>query len=257
MLRIVVLILLLSNGAYYAWSHGMLGASLTPVIDGEPQRLKQQIHPEYLHVVLDAVELEIDPLDAPKSDTYVEEATPETVAFEAAMEAEADTPVPAVEIATSAAPARQRARGVCLQAGIFDATQADALRSALASWPTGSWQLDNVQINGRWMVYLGPLADEKAVLQKRSELRAQRIDFDRPGLALEPGLSLGRYSSEDGAQRARQDLAARGIGNTRVVVDRPPGQGFTLRLPSVDDDLRVRLRALHPALGGKTPQPCA
>jgi len=261
MLRIVVLILLLSNAAYYAWSHGMLGAALAPVVEGEPQRLEQQIHPEYLHVVLDATGLETDPLDAPQPGAPAEEAMPEEApAYEAAAEAEADTPAPAVETATnpppSSTPARQPARGICLQAGIFDTPQADALRRALTNWPADSWQLETVQINGRWMVYLGPLADEKAVLQRRSELRAKGIDFDRPGLAREPGLSLGRYSTEAAAQRARQDLIARGIGNTRIVVDRPPGQGFSLRLPSVDDDLRVRLRALRPALGGKTLQPC-
>jgi len=251
MLRIVVLILLLSNAAYYAWSHGMLGAALAPVVEGEPQRLEQQIHPEYLHVVLDATGLETDPLDAPQPSAPAEEAAPEEApTYEAAAEAEADTPPP------PSTPARQPTRGICLQAGIFDTPQADALRRALSNWPAGSWQLETVQINGRWMVYLGPLADEKAVLQRRSELRAKGIDFDRPGLAREPGLSLGRYSTEAAAQRARQDLMARGIGNTRVVVDRPPGQGFNLRLPSVDDDLRVRLRALRPALGGKTLQPC-
>lgn len=49
MLRLLVLLLVLLNAAYYAWSHDLLRAyGLGPLRQVEPQRLKQQIRPEAL-----------------------------------------------------------------------------------------------------------------------------------------------------------------------------------------------------------------
>ncbi len=49
MLRIVVLLMVLLNAAYYAWSHDLLRAyGLGPLRQAEPQRLMQQIRPEAL-----------------------------------------------------------------------------------------------------------------------------------------------------------------------------------------------------------------
>ena len=49
MLRLLVLLLVLLNAAYYAWSHDMLRAyGLGPSRQAEPQRLRQQIRPEAL-----------------------------------------------------------------------------------------------------------------------------------------------------------------------------------------------------------------
>ena len=49
MLRLIVLLLLLGNGAFYAWSQGLLAAwGVAPVQQSEPQRLAQQIRPEAL-----------------------------------------------------------------------------------------------------------------------------------------------------------------------------------------------------------------
>jgi len=48
-LRLLVLLLVLLNAAYYAWSHDMLRAyGLGPLRQAEPQRLQQQIRPEAL-----------------------------------------------------------------------------------------------------------------------------------------------------------------------------------------------------------------
>ena len=47
MLRFFVLVLLLANAAYYAWSQGLLLEwGLAPVSQSEPQRLAEQIRPE-------------------------------------------------------------------------------------------------------------------------------------------------------------------------------------------------------------------
>lgn len=58
MLRILVLLLVLLNGAYLAWSQGwLLGWGYGPVQQREPQRVEQQIRPEALELLpLDKVQ---------------------------------------------------------------------------------------------------------------------------------------------------------------------------------------------------------
>lgn len=52
MLRIVVLVLVLLNGAYFAWSQGwLLGLGYGPAQQREPQRLSEQIRPEALRLL--------------------------------------------------------------------------------------------------------------------------------------------------------------------------------------------------------------
>ncbi|MBN9342189.1 MAG: sporulation protein [Comamonadaceae bacterium SCN 68-20] len=229
MLRLAVLILLLANAGYYAWSHGLLRAwGLAPATQSEPERLERQLNP-------DALKLLPAQGQAP---------------------AAADEPEPAG--AAAAAPAAQPAPSStqCLQAGSFDERQAAALRQAAAALPPGSWTLDAVVVPGRWMVYMGRLPDAETVDKKRTELRALGIAYDRPGAALEPGLSLGRFSSEERAQVALRDLARQGVRTARVVVERAEAKAYTLRLPAVDAQLRPQLDALQGALAGRPLAAC-
>ena len=51
MLRLTVLLLLLANGGYFAWSQGLLLPwGYGPLQQSEPQRLRQQIRPEALRI---------------------------------------------------------------------------------------------------------------------------------------------------------------------------------------------------------------
>jgi len=88
-------------------------------------------------------------------------------------------------------------------------------------------------------------------------LRERGVPFDRPSNpALEPGLSLGRFSTEEAAQRGLSNLTVKGVRTARVMQERPDTPGYTLRLPAVDDALRAQVEALRPALAGKTLRPC-
>jgi len=52
MLRLLVLLLLLLNAGYYAWSRGMLRTyGFAPAQQSEPQRVAQQIQPQLLRVL--------------------------------------------------------------------------------------------------------------------------------------------------------------------------------------------------------------
>jgi hypothetical protein len=243
MLRLTVIVLLLANAGYYAWSQGHLAEwGLAPAPQGEPQRLQQQIRPE-------AVRLAGEPVRPPARPASVAATVPEPSAAQASAEAPPAS-VPATEPA--------RPAGECLQAGVFDEEQANALRRAAAALPQGSWSLQRTAIPGRWMVYMGKFADADALAKKRAELRELGISYDRPSNAsLEPGLSLGRFSTEEAAQRGLGNLAAKGVRSAKVVQERPDTPGYQLRLPSVDDALRSQLEVLRPAMAGKTLKPCS
>jgi hypothetical protein len=52
MLRLLVLLLLLANGAYFAWAQGYLQPwGMGPLQQSEPQRMEQQIRPESVRVL--------------------------------------------------------------------------------------------------------------------------------------------------------------------------------------------------------------
>ena len=252
----LVILLLAANAAWFAWSQGWLrGVGMGPAQTREPERLERQVRPETLQV---------RPLQEDASGTPA--STPARAPAAASADSAtgrpaADTAAPAEATASAAgASATQAAAapsgGACLQAGVFDDKQVAELRKALAKLPEGSWRLDEVQLPGRWMVYVGKLADASAVAAKRAELRALGVDTDRPGAGLEPGLSLGRFANEDAADRALADLGRKGVRTARVVQERRDVPGYRLRLPNADDALRQQARGLRGALGGRELRDC-
>ena len=238
MLRLAVIALLLANAGYYAYTQGWLrSAGLVTPEQAEPQRLQQQIRPETLKVL--------------RAQGATNNPTPPPAPAAApAADTAASTPAP-----TAAAPADA---GECLQAGIFDEKQATALRTAAASLPPGSWTLEPTPITGRWMIYMGRFDDQETLDKKRAELRARKVDFDRAGGTLELGLSLGRFSTEEAAQRGLTALNAQGVRTARVIQERQAATGFILKLPAVTDAQRQRwLATLRPAMAGKTLGSCS
>ena len=238
MLRLAVIALLLANAGYYAYTQGWLrSAGLVTPEQAEPQRLQQQIRPETLKVL--------------RAQGATNNPTPPPApAVAPAADTAASTPAP-----TAAAPADA---GECLQAGIFDEKQATALRTAAASLPQGSWTLEPTPITGRWMIYMGRFDDQDTLDKKRAELRARKVDFDRAGGTLEPGLSLGRFSTEEAAQRGLTALNAQGVRTARVIQERQAATGFILKLPAVTDAQRQQwLATLRPAMAGKTLGSCS
>ena len=238
MLRLAVIALLLANAGYYAYTQGWLrSAGLVTPEQAEPQRLQQQIRPETLKVL--------------RAQGATNNPTPPPApAVAPAADTAASTPAP-----TTAAPADA---GECLQAGVFDDKQAAALRTAAAALPAGSWSLEPTPITGRWMIYMGRFDDQDTLDKKRAELRARKVDFDRAGGTLELGLSLGRFSTEEAAQRGLTALNAQGVRTARVIQERQAATGFILKLPAVTDAQRQQwLATLRPAMAGKTLGSCS
>lgn len=217
MLRLIVLLLLLANGVFFAWSQGLLLAwGLGPAQQAEPQRLQQQVRPDSIRVLRrdELRQLEAFAAQAPRP--------PE-----------------------------------CLQTPALDESQLALLRGALGSWPAGSWSLESVSEPARWIVYMGKFADVEQVARKRAELRQLGISFEPlANPELEPGLSLGGYPSESAAGTRLNALAERGVRTARVVQERPEQRGQRLTLPAVDDNLRLRLDELKKVLATKPLRPC-
>ena len=218
MLRLLVLLLILANGAYYAWSEGLLRAyGFAPAQQREPQRVAQQIRPEAIQILSSS--------EAKRADSQVQS---ELVSKE------------------------------CLLAEPFDDAQIATLRPALDSaLPAGAWQIDTVVVPARWIVYMGKFASVELMAKKRDELVAMRLapqGLKNP--TLEPGLSLGGFDSQTEATEELAKLSQRGIRTAKVVLERPEGTQNQLKLPAVTPDIRNRLAALKPALAGRKLRSC-
>jgi hypothetical protein len=218
MLRLLVLLLILANGAYYAWSQGYLRPYTGPAQQTEPQRIAQQLRPEAVKL-LAADELK------------------------------------RIELAAAAPPPKAE----CLQAGLYDGNQAKALRTALeAALPgSGSWQLEDSVEPARWIVYMGKYPNEDALAKKKAELATLNLKYEvLSNPAMQPGLSLGAFSSQAEANAELARLTKRGVHTAKVVQERAEARGTLLRLPAVDEALRAKLDELKTPLAGKPLRAC-
>jgi hypothetical protein len=211
MLRFLVLLLLLANGAYFAWSQGHLASlGFAPVAQTEPQRLQAQIKPDAMRL-LNATEAR-------------------------RVEALAASPAPKAP--------------ECLQTALLSEAQASAVRSAAASLPANTWSLDSSTEPARWIVYMGKYANAEALANKKTELRQLNITFETlKNTTLEPGLSLGAYPTQAQANEAMTKLTNRGIRTGKVVQELPERKGQILKLPAVDEALRAQLDGIKSAVG--------
>lgn len=211
MLRFFVLLLLLANGAYFAWSQGHLTSlGFAPANPSEPQRLQAQIKPDAIRLL-------------------------------------SSTEAKRVEALASAPPPKA---SECLQSGLLDAAQASAVRTAAASLPANAWSLEDTTEAPRWIVYMGKYANAEALAKKKTELRELSVAFEslkNPGL--EPGVSLGVYPTQSQANESMAKLTTRGVRTAKVVQELPERKGQMLKLPVVDDALRSQLDGIKSVVG--------
>jgi hypothetical protein len=223
MLRSLVLLLVLANAGYWAWTQGLLATyGLAPASTLEPHRLAQQIRPDAMRL-----------LDS--EDAFLSKA-----------------PLPAAP-----APASPPEPTECLQAGLFTDAQAEALRPHLQSLPDGSWALAPRVTPGRWIVYMGPYATDDLLTTKREELGRLGVRLEplvNPALAR--GLSLGHFSSRTEAQAELGRVAQYGVRTAHVVAEQPEMRGQWLTLATVDAPLKAQLDTLRLQLAGKALQAC-
>jgi len=218
MLRLIVLLLALMNGAYFAWAHGWLkDVGWVPGTPSESQRLTQQIKPEALHLLSAA---EINQLEA--------------------------APVPGLRASE------------CLEAGLFSEAQGSVLRGLLASYPSlGQGSLSAAVQPARWIVYMGQYASPEELAKKRTQLAFLKLPFEPlTNPALEYGLSLGHFETQAAANSALESMAKRGLKTAHVVLERPEIRGLTLQLKTAQGTTQAQLDGLKPALAGKLLSAC-
>ena len=224
MLRLLVLLLVLANAGYYAFSQGLLAAfGLAPATQNEPQRMAQQIKPEALRILNQ------------QGTTQPERAT-----------------LPAQIVANASATE-------CLQVGMFNEEQTLVLRDRLVSTlPQGSWVIESALVPARWLVYMGKYNSNESLVKKTSQLRGLGVSFEALNNAsLEPGLSLGNFETQPEAEAELARIAKKGIKTAKVLQERAEQRGQRLKLPAVDTALRSQLDAIKPQLAGKAFQACS
>ena len=147
----------------------------------------------------------------------------------------------------------------CLQAGLFTEAQANALRARLqASLPEGSWALSRVVEPPRWIIYMGRYEDESMVAKKRNELRARGVYFEPvQNQRLNPGLSLGHFTTKPDAERELAKDAERGVRTARVIQERGEVRGQRLVLPAASAAVKAQMVALRRQLAGRALTGCS
>lgn len=219
MLRLLLVLLVLANAAFYAWSQGWLSPWL-PVLRAdqrEPERLQAQVKPELVVVM------------TPKAASAVMAAA-----------------VRDVEICLEAGPFTESA---------IAAAETAMTQNSVAE---GSWTREVVTKGSQWAVYMGRFGDREVMKSKADELRRLNVAFEElsaPPL-LAPGIKLSSHSDRAAAEGALEKLAQKGVRTARVVEmpSSAPAQTW-LRIARADAEMQSRLKALPsgPLAGGFGP----
>lgn len=218
MLRLFVILLVLANAAYFAWSQGWVRDwGLGPTEQSEPQRVAQQVSPQAMRLL------------SPQE-------------------------VKRLEVAATPKPTPPE----CLESGLFDAKQSATLRQSLANvLPVSAWTLEPAVNPARWIAYMGKYPNADVANKKKAELKAKGVAYEAlRNPSLEPGISLGGYDTQAKANQALKDLTKAGVRTAKVVLERPEQKGDLLRLPAVDDKLRPSMDEVKALVAGKGLRSC-
>ncbi len=263
MLRSLVLILLIVNAAFFAWSQGWLNqlVGVQPDAQHEPDRLSKQIHPDKI-VVLAAGTPASDkarhasPAAAPDAASAAASATASASAASAPVDtASAATTTTSPAVATAASNKDMK----CVEAGPFSAAEYASVEAHVrAALPAGSWTGRTVAIQGLWLVYMGPYADADMLERKQAELRRIKgLAFEevRTPANLAQGISLGRYTRLEEAEVGLNTMRNRGIRTARIVNARPSMEVQVLKVPHATVNMQVALAGMK-LPQGKGFSPC-
>ncbi len=250
MLRALVVLLVLANLGFWAWSVGALEfIGLAPARERDPSRVAQQVRPEAVRVLAPA------------------EAATALGARGAAATVGAATAASPVGAASAAlAGANPAAASLCLEAGPFAPAAVEAAERVLATaLPAGSWTRTIKDIAAQYAVALGPYADRDALQRKADELGRLRVTFEETNLPAEgagPALAqrgyvLGRYDNRAGAEAALAAFNTRGVRTARVAVLRDASSEMRLRIDNASPTLAEQARTISAAALGAGFAPCA
>ena len=240
MLRLFVLVLLLANLGYYAWTTGHLSGlvSVSPT-QREPERLERQVRPEILQVTGGSPAA---PAPAPQPPA---QPLPSTPALNPS--------------ATPASAALAGSATTCLEIGPYTEAEYTGVQAVFTEALKGTdWTARREERGGVFLIYLGKYPNREALLRRQEELRGAGIRSEeiRSSPEFEPGLSLGRFTSRDSAESRALDLANRGVRAARVITITPAAVRVQVRIPAASAELQSRLEALAPRMQGRRATAC-
>jgi hypothetical protein len=259
MLRLIVVLLALANGAFYAWHAGWLPAMGPAVPEADnSDRLAAQVHPERLLVLTASG---ATAASAPPSSAEAASASGALTAFASSTASSQGSSTPEVKAAENTASNGTTAPPLqCLEAGPFTL---DEHRQALLQMgkvmPKGTWATQAVSVPGLWLVYMGPYPDADSLARKLVELRRIRnLSFEevRSPSNLALGVSLGRFADERQANAALETMRLRGVRTARVVNARPAMELMVIKVPQASQADQGKLSTL-PLPAGKGFIACA
>ncbi len=257
MLRTLVLLLIFANIAFLAWSHGWLrAAGIGPAPVTEPQRLRQQIHPDALALLPGAA-------SAASAAPSASAAGRAPRAASAASSAAAAAANPSAAAVASSAPGPSGAAIAttdCLQLGPYAKASADVTAVLLAA---GLKPVErHASPPAQWMVLVGPLPDARTLRHQLTDL--QRIGLksasfaaviDRPRYM--PGISLGVFSTKAAARQQLTFVQGKGVTGAHLVQRNAGYEATYLVLPNLDPAQSRALRTINPArLYNHKPEAC-
>jgi hypothetical protein len=234
MLRLLVLLLVLANAAFFAWSVGWLDdvTGVRAIGDREPERLARQVHPESIRIL---------PPGGP-----------------AASGATAASSSVGARVATTVADAATTP--ACLETGPLNPTQFATVEALLQmGLPSGSWTHLKSERPALWMVYMGKFNDAETMTKRQDELRRLKVEYEilRTPSDLAPGLSLGRFEIRSNANNLLEQLTLGGVRNARVIEAVPASATHVLRVDKPTATIAAQLAALRADALGKGFVPCA
>lgn len=223
-MRALVFLLVLANLLFFVFARGFLGGGSNP--DGE--RLKQQLQPERIVIVSKG-----EP--APEAGSKPAEATASPAAKEdaAASQGAAETSAPAAVAASQTAEKKsaekkpeerkveEKKPQACLAWPDLPVADADRLAAlAKKKYPGLSLSRSTVSSEGgsNW-VFIPPLASKADAERKAGELK--KLGVTEFFIVTESGanqyaISLGLFSSEQGARDLLESLKAKGVRSAKV-----------------------------------------
>ena len=206
MLRAFVLLLLVANLVFYAftqgWLDGVIGARANG--DREPERLEHQVRPQWVKVL-----------------------TPQALADAASAAAARLQCLEAGPFDTAELPAAQAALSAALPAGSW----VDVKRDAPSAWIVYMGKYTNRDAQKK-------KEDELA----RTHVAFEELSG---APELEPDLSLGRFDDRTAADAALARLTQRGVRSAKVVELAKPAPRHMLRVDKADADLAARVAGLR------------
>lgn len=288
MLRMLVVVLLLANGLYFAWAQGHLDTWTQALGLGSPQSVQpvaQDQSAQYAPLQPDVIEwvdaaapmVGAEPpaqAPAPVPAPVVVAAPPPAAALPQPEEAEdlpdapaAAEPEPEAQAVVAApTPVEPEAPAVaalppapkqCMAIGVFSSEQMEPIRAALQGIARNQWRIKDSPVSGRWMVFWGGATDELVLSARRGELQSKGVPHER--LRSSPvgiGFSLGRFSSEAAAHQHKKDVERKGIRAATVEVERAPSTVYTIEFPDYGAVKEVVRRDLGRYIGARTWQAC-